>query len=58
VSRHVPRQRWIEDSDLEDPEIAQMVSDAAGGIRGSAAEIEHDEHLRPTAGLPAPSQED
>jgi hypothetical protein len=50
---------WIEPHHLKDPEIAAMVGEVTGGLRDHADEVERDPALGPTAGLPAPgNQED
>lgn len=58
MSRRPGEAIWIDPEDLEDPEIARMVGEVSGGLRDHADEIEHDLALAPTAGLPAPNQED
>jgi hypothetical protein len=50
VSRRPGDAVWIDPEDLENPEIAAMVDEVTGSLDSHAREIEHDEHLRPTAG--------
>jgi hypothetical protein len=59
VSRRPGEAIWIEPEDLENPEIKALVDESLSGLRGDADDIEHDQALAPTAGYPAPgNQED
>jgi hypothetical protein len=58
VSRDPRDAIWLPERQDMTPELRQMVDDAAGGLRDHADEVEHDPALRPTAGLPAPDDQE
>jgi hypothetical protein len=58
VSRDPRDAIWLPERQDMTPELRQMVDEVTSGLDAHAAQVEHDPALAPTAGLPAPNQED